>query len=182
MNRPTCMYPTEQPGIRYAKRLLELVDEKFKEIIGDIPDKLMDQYSAAMQILKYSEHLNIFDDVLNDAHHFFILCRGKIIAACNRTKTEREIKKQKEREAYIARRDIATIPGHEAATDAIYTQSRALAIKNNEKYHVDHIVPLFGMWRGEHVVCGLHYPANLQILPKRCNLNKGNTFQPGVDS
>lgn len=175
------MYPTEQPGIKYAQKLLELIDEKLKQIVGDIPDKLMDQYSAAVQILEYSKHLKIFDDILNDTHHFFILCRGKIIAACDRTKTERQLKKQKEREAYLARRELATIPGHEEEMAAIYAKAKALSIEHNEQYQVDHIVPLFGFWRGVHVVCGLHYPPNLQPIPKRLNLKKANIFQPGVD-
>jgi hypothetical protein len=50
-----------------------------------------------------------------------------------------------------------------------YITADGLQMLTGEYFHVDHIVPLRSL-----LVCGLHTPDNLQILPRTDNLTKGN--------
>lgn len=58
---------------------------------------------------------------------------------------------------------------------AIYREAARLTVETGVRHEVDHIYPL-----QSDVVCGLHCPANLQILTKTENIRKGNRIPDGL--
>lgn len=70
------------------------------------------------------------------------------------------------------KRTPAWLTDEEKTRIKCYYQLAAMRSRESEqKWHVDHIVPLQGK-----TVSGLHVPWNLRVIPARENISKGNRF------
>lgn len=61
------------------------------------------------------------------------------------------------------------------AIRGFYAMARRATATTGVLHHVDHIVPI-----RSHIVCGLHCEANLQVIPWRDNIAKGNRRWPDM--
>lgn len=74
----------------------------------------------------------------------------------------------RKREQHIKR---ATPPWADLrAIEALYVRAEELTVRTGIRYSVDHYYPLKGK-----IMCGLHVPVNLRIIPHIWNIKKSNT-------
>lgn len=73
------------------------------------------------------------------------------------------------RRRYARKLNATPIWADKAAMRAVYKEARRLTIETGIPHEVDHIYPL-----KSDVMCGLHVPANLQVLTKSQNSAKKN--------
>jgi hypothetical protein len=60
-----------------------------------------------------------------------------------------------------------------AATRALFKHAKAMTAATGITHSVDHLVPL-----NHPLVCGLHWHGNMEVLPLRDNMSKGNREWP----
>jgi hypothetical protein len=62
---------------------------------------------------------------------------------------------------------------HRAKILKIYIAAQYKNLTTKRKWHVDHIIPLYG-----ETICGLHVAENLRVISKEANIAKSNIFIP----
>jgi hypothetical protein len=70
----------------------------------------------------------------------------------------------------------ANTPSERARILRIYIAAQYKNLTTKRKWHVDHIIPLYG-----ESVCGLHVAANLRVISKEANVAKSNLFIPYIE-
>lgn len=88
-------------------------------------------------------------------------------AWCKNNKNKTREYRQNSRTAKLNARPVWLTKKQRSKIKQFYTK----ASKMEGDYHVDHIIPLQGK-----NVCGLHVPWNLQVIPAKKNISKGNKF------
>lgn len=85
--------------------------------------------------------------------------------------------KYNQRDAARNAREIQATPqwANKFIMDEIYHLAQLRSRLCRGKWHVDHIVPIVSK-----IVCGLHCEQNMQVIPARVNIVKGNRYWPSM--
>ena len=98
----------------------------------------------------------------------------KVAAAAKRRKAEtRPQANAREAKRNAAKKLALPAWADEGQIQTFYTLAKLLEELTGLPWHVDHIVPL-----QNDLVCGLHVPANSQVILAAENLRKGSSFDP----
>lgn len=77
-------------------------------------------------------------------------------------------------------RDRTPIWASHATIRALYAEARRRTRETGELHVVDHVVPLIGKHNGTHIVNGLHWEGNMEVVHWKPNNQKGNWWWPDM--
>ena len=76
------------------------------------------------------------------------------------------------------RKDATPYWADKVAIKGIYEESKRKSKDTGVPHSVDHIIPIRGVHKGVHVVCGLNIEINLEVVTSSENSAKRNRFNP----
>lgn len=145
------------------------VSERDKEYYQHNREKILErqkQYDSLHKEEKRERNLQYQKDnaeKLNEYNRqYYSDNKERILPVLNERKMRKNAKKLDATPKWLSNQHIADMK-------SIYKACKKISDKTGVKHEVDHIIPLIS-----DIVCGLHVPWNLQILPKSQNASKRN--------
>lgn len=149
----------------YSRNRQKILDQKKQRRIDD-PDKFLRKDRTYREL--YPERVAGSTKKWREANP------DKVKAAAKRYYEENKYKYNQydssRRKAFVRATPSWLTPDQRALIENLYKFRANVSGVVGREYHVDHIVPL-----QSEIVCGLHVPWNLQVIPAKDNLSKSNS-------
>lgn len=181
--KPWCKYCTKVYNKQYRQSNLEKLKAKHLEYCRENREKRLGYDKERYK--KNREELIAYQKFYRVEKRKQISAYKKQYYRDNKTAIQEKVRKRRtlspekiasQNARYRAKKRQATpswlTEDHLKEIDTFYWLARDLRVTTGENYEVDHIVPLTS-----NIVCGLHVPWNLQILPSDINSSKRNKLQ-----
>lgn len=131
--------------------------------------------NAKVWAVKNSDRVKISQQKIYDRNKqdpTWVLARQEYGKLWRKTNSSKHASKEAKRRATKLRATPIWLTDQQKAhIERTYKLRAMMSSITGEEYHVDHVVPL-----KSDVVCGLHVPWNLRVIPAKDNLKKGNKF------